>query len=74
MDLAQYNVALLLSSLMSSLVTFLPNQDEIVGPQYVDVVPGSRLTWYDTYRGASIKYNPDHPPYGVLPYGLGQGL
>ncbi len=73
MDLEQYNVALSLSLLML-LVTYLPNQDGIVGPQYVDVVPGSRLTWYDMYRGALIEYNPDRPPYGVLPYGLGQGL
>ncbi len=73
MDLAQYNVASSVLSLMSS-VTYLPNQDGIVGPQYVDVVPGLRLTWYDTYGGTLIEYDPDHPPYGVLPYGLGQGL
>ncbi len=73
MDLAQYDVALL-SSLLMLLVTYLPNQDEIVGPQYLDVLPGSRLMWYDTYGGASIEYNPNRPPYGVLPYSLGQGL
>jgi hypothetical protein len=73
MDLAQYDIALSSSTLMS-LVTYLPNQDGIVGPQYVDVITGLRLTWYDRYGGTSIEYNPNRPPYGVLPYGLGQGL